>query len=180
VPGARQVTHRDVDALALQVEHAVVGGDAHIDLGAGAAELAQARDQPQRAERHGGGQRDPLPVGARREAVDRVLDLAQRGVHRSIQAVAFVGEDEAAALAHEQPHPQTLFQRLDLAAHRGLREVQLVGGAGEIQVPRGRLEALQQVQRRHGAGLLRHSVCSWLAFRDLACPQLCGRAQSSP
>ncbi|WP_338001312.1 hypothetical protein [Pseudomonas brassicae] len=44
---------------------------------------------------------------------------------------------------------QHLFELRDLFAHRALGQVQLLGGAGEIQVPGRSLEALQGRHRGH-------------------------------
>jgi hypothetical protein len=43
---------------------------------------------------------------------------------------------------------------LDLLAHRAGRHRQLVGGAAEVQMPRGGLERPQGIERREAAALL--------------------------
>ena len=49
--------------------------------------------------------------------------------------------------ALEQGDAELLLELLDLAADRGLREMQLFPGAGEGEQPCGRLEAAQQIER---------------------------------
>jgi len=60
-----------------------------------------------------------------------------------------------AALEQRQPHE--LLQRLDLAAHRRLREEELGTRARKGQVARGGLEAAQQVQRGKRPVTVSHS-----------------------
>ena len=50
---------------------------------------------------------------------------------RAIQDFALFGQNKAAGVAVEQGNFQILFQRTDLAADGGLREVQLMSGMGE-------------------------------------------------
>ena len=60
----------------------------------------------------------------------------------------------AAAHAMKQRHAEPLLERLDLVAHRSLRDVQRIGRTREAQVTRSRLEYDQGIERwqsrRHG------------------------------
>ena len=55
------------------------------------------------------------------------------------------------ALAPKQLHPQSLFQAAQLVAHRGLAQVQLLGGLGGAARLRDRLHQ-PQIARLQGAG----------------------------
>ena len=55
-------------------------------------------------------------------------------------------ELDAARAPHEERRAQFVFQGLDLPAHGGLGEVQLVGGRAERQASRDRLEGAQVVE----------------------------------
>src|SRR6185437_15508992 len=57
-------------------------------------------------------------------------------------------EFERAILSDEQADSEFVLQPLDLMADRGLGDVQLACGLGEAQVPRGRLERPQAIERR--------------------------------
>jgi hypothetical protein len=151
------VADRHVDALPIQIEHAVVGGDAHVDLGVRQMEAAQTRNQPQPAEGERRGDRHAGALLAAGQAVHHIGDLPQRAADCAIELLPLHGELQPARLAHEQAHAQALLERLDLAAYRRLGDEQLVGRASEVQVAGGRLEAAQQVQRRDRAGCLSHA-----------------------
>ena len=70
-----------------------------------------------------------------------------------------LGQCETLAAPHamKQRHTEPLLERLDLVAHRGLRDVQRVGRTREAQVTRRRLEHDQGIERwqsrRHGRNL---------------------------
>ena len=50
--GFRQVADRDVDVGAIQVDHAIVRGNVHLDLRMSGAKALEPRNDPQRRERH--------------------------------------------------------------------------------------------------------------------------------
>jgi hypothetical protein len=54
----RSVADREVQPVALQVEHPRLGADAHVHLGVRAREAREPRDQPQRGEGLRGGHRE--------------------------------------------------------------------------------------------------------------------------
>ncbi len=77
--------------------------------------------------------------------------LGKRGealAHARQQALALVGQHQRALRAAEQTGPEDFFQPLDLMADCGVRDVQLIGRAGEAAVPGGGLEGAKRVQRR--------------------------------
>jgi len=109
----------------------------------------EARYQPERSERSRGGHRKwPAPATRLEPAGGRA-----HGGHYlrggGIELLAGVGQREGAMAAVKQGDAELVFQLLDLPAHRGLGEEQLLARLGERQVPGGGLEALQQVQARY-------------------------------
>ena len=82
---------------------------------------------------------------------------ANCGVGRAIHVLPGFRQREAAIAAREQFHAEPLFERLDLATDRGLRDEQLLRGLGKTHMPRGRFETPEEVQRRNGSGLSSHS-----------------------
>ena len=54
--------------------------------------------------------------------------------------------------SHEQRPADDVFQQTDLLADRAGRDRQLVGGAREVQMPRGGLKGAQGVEREQGTG----------------------------
>ena len=81
-------------------------------------------------------------------------------VDRAMQARAVAGQLQVAALPLEHGCAQMLLQQLDLPADRRLGQGQLLAGAGEIEVPAGRLEHHQAVDRRQPAPQLGHDLSS--------------------
>src|SRR4029450_12963130 len=73
-------------------------------------------------------------------------------------------ERERAMPALEQRHAERLLERLHLPRERRLREEQLLRRARERQKPAGRLEALQEIERRQLAQRLMHAWYSCKAF----------------
>ena len=74
------------------------------------------------------------------------------------KAEASLGPEPLALTALEKRHAHERFQRLDLAAHRRLREEQLRRGPREAQMPRRGFESPQQVEGRQGPGGRTHLV----------------------
>ena len=68
-------------------------------------------------------------------------------------------------VALEQGHAQGVFERLDLAADRRLRDEELLRRLREAQQAGGGLEAADQVERRQGARHLSHSLTACNTFK---------------
>ena len=66
--------------------------------------------------------------------------------------LSVVGQQQGAVEAAEQLALEPLLQGLDLVADGRLGDVQLLGGAGEAQMPRRGLEGAQSVERRQALG----------------------------
>ncbi len=136
------------------------GRQPDVDLGLGLFELAQARHQPLGGERGGGGQGQAAAVdgggqqaGGLGQAVEGLAQGGQGGL-------GGVGQQQALGRALEQGRADIVLQVLDLLAHGAGRHRQLVGGAAEVQVTRGRFERTQGVQR----GKRRRSDCLSMSF----------------
>src|SRR5690606_9095784 len=94
------------------------------------------------AGRHGHGSRMP---GAAHVG-DDVLDLAQRRIGDTEQALAGRGEGHAAMTAMQQCRAEAILERPHLAADRRLAEAELVGRLRDAHAATHRDEAAQQVQ----------------------------------
>jgi hypothetical protein len=122
--------------------------DAQIDVGMRLRETAEAIHQPFRREIGRGADREharALPLndarGAERDAIEGVAQ------DRKIIAPC-LRDDELLALAVEELEAERLFERLDLMAHRALRDAKLAGGLREALMARRCLKGLEGVQWR--------------------------------
>src|SRR3954471_5859473 len=68
---------------------------------------------------------------------------------RRIELLPGVGERKRTVPSLEERHAELVLELLHLPAHRRLSEEKLLGGLGEGQMARRRLEAAQQVEGRH-------------------------------
>jgi hypothetical protein len=91
----------------------------------------------------------------------RVAQQVERLGHGAVVGLARGGERQRLVAALEERHAYEGLQRLDLAADGRLREEKLRSGAREGQVPGGRLEAPQELQRRQAAVRTSHAPGSW-------------------
>ena len=130
-----------------EAEH--VGGDAlaEADLDAGVG-VAEAGEQPGDVEVAGGQERADPDASAQDAA--KLVDLRARGVDlgedpagASGDRHAGFGRGDAPARALEQRGAQLALEPADLVRQRRLGEVELLGGAREVAVPRHRLHASQ-------------------------------------
>ena len=82
-------------------------------------------------------------------------------------------DDQPLAFAVEQLDAELRFQRLDLMAHRALRDGQFFGRAGEALVAGRGLEGLEGIQRRQAAkhDLTIHEKNSGQARETMLCGQ---------
>ena len=141
------IPYGQVDALAIEVDDAIVRGDEHVDGGMAGAKARQPRDQPYRRERLIGrdGQRQRRLLAT--NLGHRLRDLVEHAPGGCLQDLAGTGQAQLSVPALEQRKPDLLFERLHLAGQRRLRQKQLLGGASERKLARRRLEALEQIQR---------------------------------
>ena len=73
----------------------------------------------------------------------RDLGLSQHAAGLLQHRGARVGQRDAALGAIEEPHAELLLQLADLLAHGGLRDMQALGGATEVQFLRNGYEVPQ-------------------------------------
>ena len=132
-----------------------VGGDAlaeaDLDARMGAAEAGEQAGDVEVA----GGQERPDPDAPAQDAAE-LVDLLARGVDLGKDpactrrdGAARVRRNHAAARAFEQRRSQLLLEPPDLVRQCRLGEVELLGGAREVAVPRHRLHA-SQLPELHG------------------------------
>jgi hypothetical protein len=130
---AAPVADADIDVVALEVRQPRIGIDAHFDVGVGASEALEARQQP--LARKGGRGADGKPNLGRRSA--QLLDGCRQAVEAVAQALeaglAGIGEQDLAVEAAEQRDAQPFLQRLHLMADRRRRHVQLGGRLADAQ-----------------------------------------------
>ncbi len=144
---ARAIADGQVDLARGEVHQLQSGVHPDLDLGMRRLEAAQPRHQPLGGERgrHRDGEAAPFLDGGQQagrlgQPVEGFAQGGQGGLRR-------VGEQQALGGALEQRAAYVVFQVLDLLAHGARRHRQLVGGAAEVHVPRGRFEGAQGVQR---------------------------------
>src|SRR5215212_1498749 len=137
-----------VHLLARKIDVVQRGGDAQIDPRMRLGKMAEPVHQPFGGEVRRGGYREHAgvlslqePLGAHGDAVKRVAD------NREI-VTSGLGDDQALALAIKKFYCELCLQRLDLVAHRALRDAKLFRRAGKALMPRGRLKDSQSIQRR--------------------------------
>ena len=130
-----------------QVQIRVVEQQRHRHVGVGGQEPAEPRRQPVRPEPDRRGHLQPpgrllLAFGQQRL---RHRQLGEHVAHRAVEALALLGQDQAAGVAMEQRDLQVLLQRRDLSAHGGLAEVQRIARVGEAAGFRDSVEHPQLV-----------------------------------
>ena len=118
------------------------------------------------------------------DANETVVDSVSPGARVPPRARSAAGGDRLEALGHvameraadrrqrqcampplEQRHAERVFQRLDLARQRRLRDEQLLGGERERQSPSRGLETAEEVERRQRAQGFMHSFHACKPFR---------------
>jgi len=161
-----EVANRNVDVAAREVRHPVVGGDVDVGRRVRRTERRQARDQPQRGERHRrrhGEARLPLD---RAHRVGGGSEVAQLLGHSPVECRARGRQRERAVPPLEQRDAERSLQRLDLPGERRLRDEELLGGQCERQAPARGLEAAEEVEGWQAAQCLVHScnACNACAF----------------
>ena len=92
-------------------------------------------------------------VPAAAETVDSLADGLEARLQARIDEARRLGELDRAGASVEQLEAQQVLQSADLVAERGRRDVQLLGGLGEAQMPSRGLEGPQRIQGRQGAHL---------------------------
>lgn len=146
--GPRGVANGQVDALVAQVHHAVVGGHTQVHPRVQLLQAAQTRQQPQAGEADGGTEHHG-PLGAfRADLAQDILELLHGAVGTAEQARAFRRERDGPMAPDQQLDAQLRFERVDLTAHGGLCQAQVLRGQGDAHAPSHGDEAPQQVHVR--------------------------------
>ena len=141
----------DIGIAALQIDQLERGVDQHVDAGLGAAELLQPRHQPSGGK--GGLHREnEAAAGARTHGLYRRGDLGEGGRKLAQTGRAGRCQRQGAPMPHQQPLAQGLLQLGDKLLHRAGADVQLLGGAAVVEVPRGGFEGPQGVEGRQRRG----------------------------
>ena len=124
-----------------------------------APEIVEPRYEPEPRKGHGGRDRQHSG-GARAKPAGDVAQQTQHFARGLVKGLTFLGEPQLAMVTAKQGHAELIFQRLDLAADRRLRDEELGRRLGEAQIAGGGLEALQKIERRQLADPLKHSFFS--------------------
>ncbi len=129
----------------------LVGDEGEADIGVEPGEGGQPRGEPLGVElaRRGDGVAVARLPGLHR--LDALLELEEALAQGFEPGGALLGQLEPLAGAAEQDRAQMILERADLLADRGRRDRQLVGGAGEAEVPRGGIVNAQGVEGQMGA-----------------------------
>ena len=121
------------------------GGHPQVHLPIEAAEALEQPGQDEQAHRHAPAQPQPAPVqlAVLRDLPYGVLDVPLHPVGQLQQQLARGGEGHSPAVPMQEEAPQLLLQELDLAADRGLGDVQPLGRPREPAPLGHRLEHLE-------------------------------------
>jgi hypothetical protein len=123
----------------------------------------QPRDQPQRGEARGGGERKLARTARCAQLVGRRLQALQHVGGDAVEREAALRQRQRALPPLEQRDAEMILQRLDLPADGRLCDEQLFGCLGEAQVPGSRLETLDEAQLRQAVASVWHSQNSCFA-----------------
>ena len=142
------IAQHEVEVGLVEVDEAVDGRHANVQVGVVALEGLHLRQQPERRERRERRQlHDPAPAG--------LADLPHAGIqpvdprrHDAQQRAAAARELDVPGAAREERRAELVLEPLDLPAHRRLREVQLIGRLAEAEAPRHGLEGPQAAERK--------------------------------
>jgi hypothetical protein len=95
--------------------------------------------------------------------------LRQHALARQQQLLPRRRQRERAVLTREQLDAEVVFEGTNLPADGRLRDEALVGGTRERQVPRGRFEGQQKVQRRQAVEVFSHALSECQEFQIIVC-----------
>ena len=135
------VADAEVGAAFVEARQRGFGIEGQADARMLGREVGQARQQPGVGERVQGGDADAVfLVAIAAQRAQRDFHVGERAAGGVGQAPAFGGERHAARVALEQRDAQARFELADVVADRAGREVQFLGGVGEVLVAGGRFE----------------------------------------
>src|SRR5215813_10963637 len=158
-----------VEPFAIEVLDPVLGDEADLHRGLRALESRELRHEPERRERHGRAHRHRRRAARRPHRRRRRAEAVERAAHGLQIALTRVRQEQRAGAAVEELRPELLLERLHLPADRGLGEEELLARLGEGEMPRGSLEALEEIERRQVAGRHLHSSAACMGYRQVVC-----------
>jgi hypothetical protein len=94
-------------------------------------------------------------VGAHRDLLHGRHQFPERRAHTCREALAFVGQADAATRALDEPDTEVGLERLDLVTDRAVRHVQRFRRLGQAALARRRLERAQRLHRRKSVAISR-------------------------
>ena len=142
---------RKIDLLAREVDVVQRRRDPQVDVRMRLGKVPETVDQPLGGEIRRGADGEHARALALHDARGAERDPVE-GVAQHGEIIApGLGDDEPLALAVEQLEAERRFERLDLMAHRPLRDAKLVRRPGEALVTRRGLEGLERIERRQTA-----------------------------
>jgi hypothetical protein len=137
----------DVEVLMREIDGADDIERAHLDIGLDLVEAEEARIEPfQRKARSRADRQNAVPLEAA-EPPRCGVELVEGGTDRRQDKIACVGQDDRARVAMKQRCAVMLLEDLDLARDGALRDAEFLGRLVEIEVPSGRLESLDGIER---------------------------------
>jgi len=145
-PGAIAEADRKVEALGGQIDEIVVRQHAQLDERMERVKGLEPRHEPSHGKGAHGADRQHLVKMAAFELPQYGFDAIERVAEHRAQRESFVGHGKTARQALEQRDTEPLLERAHLLAHRGLRDIQLLRGAREAQMPDCRFEGAQRIQ----------------------------------
>ena len=157
------VAQGQVDVRRVQIDGGIGGIDADVDVRVLALKSLQPRDQPHGRKRGPGADGHAFAPRTLADDAHRRVHALQRGGDGAQQLGAGSAHFHRPRMAQKQGHAHLVFQRLDLAAHRGLGQGQLFGGSAKVQVP-GHGHKGAQVPGGDGPGAQRGVGCLHAAF----------------
>ena len=135
MPGS--VADAEFGAFVIEARQRDAGIHVQADVRMARAEARQPRQQPAVGERMQCGDAQGGGLAGQLQVRGHGVDIAQRRIGGIRQLPAFQGQLHAARVALEQDHAQQRLQLAHVVADGTRREVQFVGGVGEVLVARG-------------------------------------------
>ena len=130
-----------------EVDQLAAGVEAQIDLGMLLIEVAEPRQQPLLQERAEQADVEQAAAAILPQLFDGARELAHAALDARQQPRTLRGEAHRAAVPYEQRRFEKFFQRFDMRADGGGRDVQRIGGVRETQMGGDGFEGTQRVQR---------------------------------
>jgi hypothetical protein len=134
----------EIDEASFKIEHVGRRRDPHVDIGVKRGEATEPWNEPERSEsrRCGNGQLACAAFGS--ESVNRDLQPIERVGRNPVERLPVLGQCQRPWPPLKQLQAEIVLKRLNLPAHGGLSNEELLGCLGEAQRARRGLEALEE------------------------------------